>query len=336
MFKNPHLRLLMKLVGMERLAPTLDETMESTWIVPPGITAGMLNESLDLINKAEFSPPTFDNDESAADQLRRKAAPRKRAVFDDGDDDDGLIDDNDDGILFPMGGPTVRKAIDGDTPRKKLVRRRRQRDGSEGPTDEQLEERARKRKEKELEKARRVKSEMYVHASDDETDDERDKTFFERENAKYERLQKDMSSRLNDLLAGSDDEDIAGTQRSAGGPEAPSGSKKSKKRKSNALLMDDDSDASIGGTPAEEGEGEDDMPSSNGRRKRRKSDSPAESDDGDDDAGTDDAPQSSGSRNERPAVVADEDDEDEPVAVPVRSKRPRVRGGFVVDSSDEE
>ena len=86
MFKNPHLRLLMKLVGMERLAPTLDESLESGWIFPPGVTADTLKDSADLINKAEFSPPVFEENQSAADQLRRKPAPRRRAAFDDGED----------------------------------------------------------------------------------------------------------------------------------------------------------------------------------------------------------------------------------------------------------
>ena len=194
MFKNSYLRLLMKVVGMERLAPTLDETPDSTWILPGTLTADMLRDALDSIKKYEFEPLTFeDGEKSAADQLKKKyassAAPstrRKRAAFDD-DEDDGLNgflgdEDDEDGILFPMGGPTARKATHKPPPKK---RRRRREKGSDEelsePDDEELAAKARARRQRELEKARKIKSEMYVHASDDETDDEKDREFFEKE-----------------------------------------------------------------------------------------------------------------------------------------------------------
>ncbi|GAB1314277.1 Topoisomerase 1-associated factor 1 [Madurella fahalii] len=197
MFKNPHLRLLMKLVGMERLTPTLDESPDSTWVIPGTITADELKDSLSLINKAEFTPPTFEDGELAEDQLRRKSAPRKpRAAYDDdGDDMNGLINDDDDdddeegedGILFPMGGPTARKPDA--RPAKKGQRRRRRggrEDDSQEPSDEQLDEKARLRRRKQLEKARRIKSALYVDPRDDEDDPERDREFFEKEAARQE------------------------------------------------------------------------------------------------------------------------------------------------------
>ena len=198
MFKNPHLRLLMKLVGLERLTPTLDESPDAIWIIPGAITADALKETLSLINKAEFTPPTFDDGELAEDQLRRKTAPRKRAAYDDDDNDDGindLINDGSDasddgtGVLFPAGGPTARKrtADDGPPPKKRRQRRRRGA-GSEEPeaeTDAQAEARAKARRRKELEKARKIKSEMYVDPREDDPDyegfRERDRLFFERE-----------------------------------------------------------------------------------------------------------------------------------------------------------
>ncbi|KAK3308708.1 timeless protein-domain-containing protein [Chaetomium strumarium] len=189
MFKNPHLRLLMKLAGMERLAPTLDESPDSIWIIPPTVTADTLKETISFINQAEFTPPTFEDGELAEDQLRRKSAARKkRAAYDDDDINDLINDgsDEENGILFPAGGPTARKRTAEDEPSKKPTRRRR-RDGSEEPaplTDEQLEEKARARRKKELEKARRIKSEMYVDPRDDESDAEWDKEFFANELAR--------------------------------------------------------------------------------------------------------------------------------------------------------
>ncbi|KAK4137554.1 timeless-domain-containing protein [Trichocladium antarcticum] len=213
MFKNPHLRLLMNLAGLERLTPTLDEAPDSTWIIPGTLTADALKEALSLINKAEFTPPTFDDGALAEDQLRRKAAPRKRAAYDDDDDDndddvnnhnnhgrntfnDSASDaENDDNTLFAPGGPTARRrtAEDGQPPRprKKSRRRRPSREGSHDEPDGDAaaaaeRARARARRQRELEKARRIKSAMYVDPLDDlsDGDAEGDAAFFAREAAR--------------------------------------------------------------------------------------------------------------------------------------------------------
>lgn len=351
MFKNGHLRLLMKLVGMERLTPSLDETPESTWVIPSGITSDQLKESAELINRAEFSPPVFEDDVSAEDQLRRKAAPRKRVVYDD--DDDGLIDDED-GPLFPLGGPTARKVIDGDKAPKKTRRRRRKgTDELEEVDDEVLKERARKRREKELEKARKIKSELYVHPSDDETDNEWSGEFMEREEAKYQKIQQDMSTTLKRLLDGSGDEGEGdgdtpqrATQKKTKGPS------KSRKRKSAVMTIGSDDDSA-----------EDTAVSAVARtRKRTKKRAAARPDttSDDDEMGssqstedksdnemtTDDtllssSPHVNGTKfdaapsSRLASSGAVEDDDDEPLPVPAK-RRPRVTAGFLVDSSDEE
>ncbi|KAL2145485.1 hypothetical protein VTI28DRAFT_7121 [Corynascus sepedonium] len=202
-FKNPHLRLLMKLAGLERLAPSLDETPDSIWVVPGTITADALKETVSFINQAEFAPPTFEDGELAEDQLRRRPVARKRAAYDDGyeGDDDGINDlindgseeeDDGTGILFPAGGPTARKrtAEDAPPPPKRKQRRLRRKGGDEddaaaGETDAQLEARARARRKKELERARKIKSAMYVDLREDDSDwegnREADREFFARE-----------------------------------------------------------------------------------------------------------------------------------------------------------
>lgn len=343
----------MKLVGMERLAPTLDETPESTWIVPSGITADQLKESLDLINKAEFSPPVFEDNVSAEDQLRRKTAPRKRAVY---DDDDGLIDDED-GPLFPMGGPTARKVIDGDKAPKKTRRRRRKGTDELGEVDDEvLNEKARKRRERELAKARKIKSELYVHPSDDETDNEWNEEFMAREEAKYQKIQQDLSSTLKRLLAESGDEGEGGGDASQNLPQKKmKASAKSRKRKSEVITVDSD------------GSAEDTSGSSVAKSRKRKKKVIARIDSSDDDEmgssqstgntldgeraeksgaeTTDDTPLSSSphanalvSLTKSSRVVgsdADGNDDDDPLPAPAK-RRPRVMGGFLVDSSDDE
>ncbi|KAK1760682.1 timeless protein-domain-containing protein [Echria macrotheca] len=254
MFKNPHLRLLMSLVGMQRLAPMLDETRDSIWIVPGSLSSDDLKDTTELINRAEFSPPTFDDGALAEDQLRRKsAAPKKRAAY---DDDDSL--DEDDGVLFPAGGPTARKATeDGERPKKRIRRRRKDAEGAEeGGVDELLEEKARARREKELEKRRKIKSDVYVHASDDESDDEEyNRWFFAREQAIREKNRASAMGMERGLLAGvlgdggvESDEDTGAVTRTK--ESQPGKEKKGKKRGSDVVSSsevseeDDDEDES--------------------------------------------------------------------------------------------
>ncbi|KAK1829607.1 timeless protein-domain-containing protein [Podospora conica] len=366
MFKNPHLRLLMSLVGMERLTPTLDETPDATWIFPGTLTADDLQSSLDLINKAEFSPPVFDNGESAADQLRRKsaAAPRKRVAY---DDDDLLLDDNDEeAALFPAGGPTARRSTADDAPRpKKRQRRRRvaaadESEADDGPADEVLAERARLRREKELEKARKIKSEMYVHASDDETDEERDREFFARERQRQmaknstfgAAAEKPVTSLDRDVLrlgvedSEEEEEDVA--------PAKKGGKKKAAKGKRALDASDDDE---------EEAEGSDSSSSvaaaakkatpPKGRKKRttatkKKPAKKAERARSEDEEMGDAASPPPLSEQAKSDVEMadtgtaadkagddDDDDEEDLVVAPVRARQ-RARGGFVVDSSDDE
>ncbi|KAK3359311.1 timeless protein-domain-containing protein [Lasiosphaeria hispida] len=381
MFKNPHLRLLMKLVGMERLTPSMDESPDSTWVIPGTVTADALKDSIDLINKAEFDPPTFDG-ESTEDQLRRKSAARKRVAYDDDDNGfDALVDDGDGDIdaLFPAGGPTARKSTAEESRPKKRLRRHK-RDNSqepEGPTEEELNKKARARREKELEKARKIKSDMYVHASDDESDFEKDREFFARErsrqeakNAKFglpgkgmvtdepdgegEAMQKSKKPQkkpkkrtLEAPVESSKDDDDSSSSSETSAPR-PSPKRRKKPVKKLAEISDTDDDNSD-----DDDNGDDVMASTQSSHTataddRRKSDA---------DTATDRMSLSSSSsqtadrgdkarpilktvvevdRNKGEDVDMEDDDEDDDlVAAPVRA-RPRAKGGFIIDSSDEE
>ncbi|KAK0652055.1 timeless protein-domain-containing protein [Cercophora newfieldiana] len=351
MFKNPHLRLLMKLVGFERLAPTLDETLDSSWIVPGHITAAELQESIEFINRAEFDPPTFDDGQSAEDQLRRKSAVRKRAAYDDENDLNPLSDDGDEAFLFAPGGPTARKST-AERPPKKRQRRLRHAGSEDIPDQEELNEKARARREKELEKLRRIKSEMYVDPKDDETTDE--ETRAERaKQGKGQGPKRDISRLLAeeeenpdaDLLFGADSEDESDVAPAP--PPKKAAPKRKERKRSSDVALGDSSD-------------EEDVPSSRGAKKAKR---PAKKrvveDDEDEEMGG--MTQSSHTADERmrsdaeaedvdtplssvpgraetggaKAPAGDADDEDDEDVQPVR-QRPRVRAGFIVDSSDEE
>jgi replication fork protection complex subunit Tof1/Swi1 len=356
MFKNPHLRLLMKLVGFERLAATLDETPDSSWIIPGHISADSLKDSVDLINKAEFDPPTFDDGQSAEDQLRRKSGARKRAAYDD-DINPLSGDDDDEAFLFAPGGPTARKSTAEDAkrpPKKRQRRLRRTGSDAEGPTQEDLDEKARARREKELEKLRRIKSEMYVDPADDETTDEETRAERQR-NGQKQGTRRNISRLLAeehenpdaDLLFGGDS-----TEESDAAP-APTPKKtqvpkrKERKRSSDVALGESSDEEEVASPkPAKRGKrpakkrviDEDDEDEEMGGVSQASSRATDERTRSDVEAETVDTPLSSSpgrvSGGGSKVPVGDADDEDEDVA-PVR-QRARVRAGFIVDSSDEE
>ena len=351
MFKNGHLRLLMTLVGFQRIG--VDDDPEASWVVPSPLFADQLKQSLDLIKKFEFSPPVFDDGQEAGDFIRRKSAAganRKRAVFDD--EDEGIDDDDEEEFLFPAGGPTAMKKSEALEVLKKN-RRRRRKEGTEdaednGLTDEQLKARAEARRQRELEKNRKIKSDLYVHDSDEEENEERDRIFFEQEEKLRQRsnitimkellgvgkdkeaapkanAKKRQSTALSDE---SDDDDIQLTS--------------TRKRHSSAISVDSEDEAAPtsgrsssvarDNVLAESDEEATDTPMSSphdrsSHAKRRKVSS-------DDEAASPEP--AAGEKNVTSSSVLLDDDEDEDDVPAARPVRQRVRAGFIVDSSDEE
>ncbi|CAD6440050.1 c956b7c0-815c-419c-9b0c-ca0deb2e19bc [Sclerotinia trifoliorum] len=331
MFKNGYLRLLMKLAGLTHSGAADDP--DTSWIVPSEKSADQIKEALDLIKKFEFAPPTFDDDKGALDQVRRVSAGmnRKRAVFDD-ESDDG-IDDDEEELLFEPGGPTAMKKSDALRALKKN-RRRRRNEGSEEPesrglTNEQIEARAAARRARELEKNRKIKSELYVRDSDDD-DEENDRIFFEAE----ERLRQENKIHIMKELLGVGQQRENGKKRMAGALDGEGEEESdedvivtaSKKRASSAISLDSDEEIEVAGADDSDTEEEEaqetDTSISSPRRsaqpKRRK----VSSEDGDEPL-------------KKKAMEIDDEDEENivPVANP---RRPRVRAGFIMDSSDDE
>lgn len=332
MFKNGYLRLLVKLVGLTSIGAADDP--DASWYFPSAKSSDQIKEALDLIKKFEFAPPTFDDGKGALDQIRRVSAGmnRKRSAFDD-DSDDGIDnDEEEEELLFEPGGPTAMKKSDALKALKKS-RRRRRRDGSEetesrGLTDEQIEARAAARRARELEKNRKIKSELYVHDSDD--DEENDRIFFEAE----ERLRQQNKITIMKELLGVGQQRENGKKRMADAldreededSDEDMAMTSNKKSANSAISLDTDEEVGVGADNAEseEEEAEDtDTPISSPHRsaqpKRRK----VLSDDDEDEPSAKDA--------------MEIDDEDEENIVPVANpRRPRVRAGFIMDSSDDE
>ncbi|KAI1435939.1 timeless protein [Xylaria sp. CBS 124048] len=352
MFKNSHLRLLMKLAGFERLAPALDETPESCWIIPQGLSSEELVDTMDMIHRAEFASPVFDDGKTAEKQLRRKTAPRKKAAFDD--DDEGTDDDE---ILFPAGGPTTRKVADEHLDKPKKNRRLRRRAGSDAEplTEEQLEEKARARKQREIAKAKRFKSELFVHSSDDDSDnDDRWTEFYANEEAIRQR-QKAVavanSQKLTEQLKAKAELEAKAPKRKAAALESD---KSEDEENDDDLIMvgvnrspGEDEDGEDGEEEEEEedaSETDDDIsPSSSqprgevsGSKRRRLSKEPSH--EGTEDAEGDQIMGENDKDGEGEGEDEDDDDDDDdvPITAPSQQRRPRAKIGFLVDSSSDE
>jgi replication fork protection complex subunit Tof1/Swi1 len=346
MFKDNKLRLLMNLVGFERLGEHHDP--DAAWIIPSSLTSTQLQEAIDLIRKFEFDPPTYEDGKAPEDLLRSKAAAvrrsTRRAEFDDDSDgvDHGIDrDSEEDHGEYAKGGPTTR---DADAPRKTLRRRRRQKTPVE-LDDEEKDRRAEARRQKEIEKQAKALSTMYVHDSDDEDwDAEKDAAFFAREQAIRE---ENLKVFKKSLVLGTV-EPVVSKKRKADAP-----AKKSKRRKSppkrKALFDDSDDDmedaessratseAAAGNILTDDNEQEDEDGDENTDTPLSSQNAGATTAPGDPD--TPRKPSTSNVTKSTDAAMADADsDDDDEDDVPV-ARRPaaarNMRAGFVIDSDSE-
>lgn len=184
MFKNGRLRLLMRLVGFEMLGD--EDVLGASWIVPSTLTADNLAESKASIEQYEQTPWQGDDEnEDAEDMIRR--ARNKDEKRQHGDDEeaprDAFIDDSEgeEEFMFPE-NPRKKRTKNVIEELKARRKRKRDPDAEEDEMDEELAAQKRAARE-EAARARRlkIKSEAYIRDSDDESDAERDRLFFEKE-----------------------------------------------------------------------------------------------------------------------------------------------------------
>lgn len=178
MFKDGKLRLLMTTIGLERQEH--DEMSDTDWIIPSTLTSDQLQESLDLIKKYTDDPISFEDGKLSEDLIKRKQKARK--AFDSDDDEN----DNQEEYLFEPGGPTTMKSLE-QKPKKPSKKKRIRVDAeNEEVPDELVIERRNKRLERERERRLAIKSDLYVHDSDDESDPEKEMEFLLREKMQRE------------------------------------------------------------------------------------------------------------------------------------------------------
>ncbi|CEL02405.1 Putative Topoisomerase 1-associated factor 1 [Aspergillus calidoustus] len=344
MFSNAKLRLLMTLVGFERLG---QENVEGiSWVIPSSSSSTELRESKSIIDKALVIGATDDRD--PRDLLRRKYGNESRGSAEQttldvnfGSDSEGE-DIVPDGPLFPPNPRSKSNALD----ELKKKRKKRKDKGEAEPLDEEtLEERRMARDENARARLAKIKSDLFVHASDEETDDEADEEFFRLE----EERRKEQSERIKKALL-------------LGRTEAPSDTSKKKKRGKRANEtntageteaggkrrrrsfatpeLNDDDDVLMGdlGTPPRASSLGDLSINANGADKDALTNPSGDELDIDDLAfgqgreKTLELRPSDEASNPRGDATNEEYEDDAPVSAPARR---RIRAGFVIDSDSE-
>nr|OQO02400.1 hypothetical protein B0A51_18921 [Rachicladosporium sp. CCFEE 5018] len=351
-FKDKHLRLLLTVVGYQRLGATDD--MDAAWLLPSELSASILQNRLEQIRKAEFDPPTFEDGKAAGEMIKAKGSYTSRSTAANTFDSDSaasdaeLALDADGNALFPPNERPKRANDADDTAPKKRRRLRRAADDAEGSEDVDPEVEARKaaaRAKAQKERDAKIKSRLRVTASDDESDEERDAVFFAKEEERRKKTRGVIASVIG-----------KGTAPALTAVGKGKGKSKGKRKRQMSVAAEEESDDDMRGgsagagsangrrdgtevmeiSSAESSESDSDEstplsspPATSGRKRRKPSDKPVsvagdlESSAPDDDVEMgDDTTLVNGA-----VVVGDMEDDVSPVkqAVPVR----RTRAGFV-------
>lgn len=199
MFKNGRLRLLMSLVGFERIGD--EDVLGASWVVPASITADMLKESKTAIEQYEQTPwQGLDETEDAGDMIRR-ARNNNRSSYDEEEDAprDAFIDDSEgqEEFMFPDNPRTKKPRNIIEELKAKRKRKRAVDEDGEDEIDEELAARRRAAREAAArERRRKIKSEAYIRDSDDESDEEKDRLFFEREEQLRQRQENNIRKQM--------------------------------------------------------------------------------------------------------------------------------------------
>ncbi|KAN0086534.1 Timeless domain containing protein [Elaphomyces granulatus] len=345
MFKNARLRLLMSLVGFEKVGE--EDVPEASWIVP-SLAEADLRDTKSIIEKALEKPPSEDDGIDPRKQLRRKrvassSVDHYSSDIDFGSDSEGE-DNIPDGLLFPPNPRSKSNTLD---ELKKNRRKRRQKDDDDESLDDaQLEEHRRNRQANALARQAKIKSDLYIHASDDDTDEDADRDFFlqeeERRKTQAERIRQELLASVPDDASKNTQSKKRRKRRNAGDDLEGLEMGGKKRRQMNALgLSDDDSEDDILMMDIASSKSQDQTSASHKNPGHGTLTS-------DDDLDVDDnlafhksrdyenlAPIDNngevGHASHKAAAAVGSDDDD----APVMSSRRRMKGGFVVDSDSE-
>jgi replication fork protection complex subunit Tof1/Swi1 len=340
MVKNARLRLLMTLFGFEQLG--FEDAIDTTWVVPSALTSGKLGETLSIVEKFEQAPwVSEDPNDSPEDLLRRVRHTakdeddnvRRDAFIDDSEGDDSLEE-----FMFPDNVRSKSSATNA-LEQLKEARRKRKNKSEREPLDEDVAEARRKaRQAAALERRRKIKSELYIHDSDEDMDEEESRAFFAREEENRKRQAERVRRAM--MLGISDSEVKSKKRKSTNGSDAPE-----KRRKQDDTDNDDDELFSDDDVDSVEGDSVSSPQHVIDTSDEAMEDTPfsSQSHQADDHSASLEekalkelrqppAEMKPASKVNSGSADEDEDDDEVPVA---SNRRARYRAGFVVDSDDE-
>lgn len=337
MFSNAKLRLLMTVVGFERLG--VEDVLGAAWVVPASLKSDDLRETVSEILKALQTPVPADS----ADDPRKHLQPKNRGTgrgnmiqstldVNFGSESEG--EDIPDGPLFPANPRSKASALD--DLKKRREKKQKSSTEREPLDDETLEARRNARLSNALSRQAKIKSDLFIHASDEESDEEADNEFFRLEE---ERRQKQAKEIKKALLTGAVEKPSKGRGKKAAARKrtsdtGTSAEAKRQRRDSGSAESDADGDILMAELDAQSS---DSQRISNSRGAGGNEDySSISGGDGlasdDDFAFMRDGP--SKAQATEPELEAEaEDDEDEDM--PLAPARRRMRGGFVIESDSE-
>lgn len=335
MFSNAKLRLLMTIVGFERLG--VEDVRGAAWVVPASLKSDDLREIVSEFLKILQNPVSGISGDDPRQHLQPKNRGTDRGMIQGtldvnfGSDSEG--EDIPDGPLFPANPRSKSSALDD----LKKKRKKKQKSNSEREPldDEILEARRDARLSNALSRQAKIKSDLFIHASDDETDEEADKEFYRLEE---ERRLKQAKEVKKALLTGAAEKSSKSKGKKAAARKRTSdisaAAAKAKRQRrdsgsaSSGAESDADGDILMADLDAQSSHSQQ-IFTSHGAGEEKDTSLTSDEDDllDDDLASMRDDP----SKNSAAEPGSGDEDEDAPVA----PARRRMRGGFVIESDSE-
>lgn len=338
MFANAKLRLLMGVVGFERIG--VEDVPGASWVIPPTMTSSDLRDAISNISQTLVNPMPEGSTEDPRTLLARKNASARNSSAHElidvnfGSESEGE-DTVPDGFLFP---PNPRSKSDAlDELKKKRKKKTKATPESEPLDDETLEARRQSRLTNALARQQKIKSDLFIHASDEESDAEADAEFFRLEEGRRlvqaENIKKAMLHGIveTSIAKGKKKASIRKRQSDTGASAAAKPKRQRRGSSSAGSGMESDGDDDILMAEMEAQSPQSPQEASTSKGSRDNEDTPLTS--AEDEMDFDEDFAISRNRNLKPSVPEDDADEDDEEA-PVVSSRRRV-GGFVIDSDSE-
>ncbi|KAJ6262804.1 hypothetical protein Dda_1361 [Drechslerella dactyloides] len=211
-FTNNKLQLLMTCLGFETNGTDQDNF---AYILPGAISSEILQENIEALLRAKQSPLTHlesGEDISSCVRVKRRKQPKGS-----GQEDNKAALSSDEDFEFPDNLREKKRR------RSKKTASSRQR-GALDEDEDEAEARRERRKDKERERRGIIKSALYIASSDDESDAERDRVFFEKEKKQREEASTTAIESLGD--EGSKEEPQASKKKKRSHPDGATGEQK--------------------------------------------------------------------------------------------------------------